>query len=135
MIKALSGFTPILVDGDTEKEIKAKYRVNGYPNTIFADAKGEAVGAPIVGAVPVDSFLKSAQDYAKKIKPGKPSKDFATLTGAKTELDAAKESAKTDKDAALKELKKLIHDYKGTDVGTEAAKLVKELEPPPDAGK
>jgi len=182
VIKALSGFTPILVDGDTEKEIKAKYRVNGYPNTIFADAKGEAVGAPIVGAVPLDSFLKSAQDYAKKIKPGKPSKDFATLTGAKTELDAAlarkkpadalaaiakiekvnrpgaildaaleakkqlledgqkrldaaKESAKADKDAALKELKKLIHDYKGTDVGTEAAKLVKELEPPPDAGK
>ncbi len=180
MIKALSGFTPILVDGDTEKDITKKYGVSGYPNTLFGDAKGEAFGQPIVGAIPVSQFLQKAQDAAKKIKPGKPSKDYATLTAAKTELDAALakkkvadalaaaakiekvnrpgaildaaleakkqlledgqkrlDAAKTaaagdGKDAAVKELKKLAAEYKGTDIGTEAAKLLKELEPPKD---
>lgn len=183
MIKALQGFTPILVDGDTEKEITKKYGVNGYPNTLFADAKGEAFGQPIVGAIPVSQFLQKAQDAAKKIKPGKPSKDYATLMAAKAELeaalskkkvaealaaaakiekvnragpilDAALEAKKTlledgkkrldaaktaaageGKDAALKELKKLAAEYKGTDTGTEAAKLLKELEPPKDPAK
>lgn len=181
MIKALSGFTPILVDGDTEKDVTKKYGVSGYPNTLFADPKGEAVGQPIVGAVPVATFLQKAQEAAKKIKPGKPSKDYATLTAAKAELDAALpkkkvadalaavakiekvnrpgpildaaleakkqlledgrkrlDAAKTaasgdGKDAAVKELKKLAAEYKGTDIGTEAAKLAKELEPPKDA--
>ncbi len=181
VVKVLSNFTPILVDGDTEKEAKAKYRVNGYPNTIFADAKGEPVGQPIVGAVPVDQFLKQAQDFAKKIKPGRPSKDYATLTAAKKKLDdatakkqvgpaiaaiaeiekvnhpgaildaataekarlmdegrkrldAAKEAAKADDKApALVELKKIAQDYKGTDLGKEAANLVKALQPK-DAG-
>lgn len=180
VIKVLSKFTPILVDGDVEKDVKQKFHVNGYPNTIFADAKGEPVGTPIVGAVPVDNFLKQAEDFAKKIKSGKPSKDFTAIAAAKTEfdqavakkqiaaelvaiakiekinhagptldealaakkllledgrkrLDAAKEAAKGDgKDAALKELKKLAAEYKGVDVGTAAAKLVKELEPPPE---
>lgn len=183
VIKALSGFTPILVDGDTEKDITAKYGIRGYPNTLFADAKGEAAGASIVGAVPVDQFLAKAQDFAKKIKPGKPSKDFVTLTTAKADLDAAlskqkvadalaavakiekvnrpgdildaavlakktllddgrkrldaaKAAASGDgKDAALKELKKLAAEYKGTDIGAEAAKLAKEMAPPPDAPK
>jgi hypothetical protein len=180
VIKALSGFTPILIDGDTEKEACKKYGVKGYPNTIFADVKGEPAGAAIVGAIPTDQFLSKAQDFAKKVKPGKPSKDFATLTAAKKDLDAAaakKDVAKTlaaiekiekvnrpgdlldeatakkkelleegqkrldaakaaaqgdGKDAALKDLRKIAADYKGTDVGTEAAKLVKELSPPPE---
>ena len=183
MLKVLSNFTPILIDKDTEKkDVLAKFRVGGIPDVRFADAKGEQVGAAIIGAVPTEQFLAKVQDFAKKIKPGKPSKDFAALTGAKTELDAAlakkktadalvaiakiekvnrpgaildaaleakkqllddgqkrldaaKESAKTDKDAAVKDLKKLVHDYKGTDIGAAAAKLLKELEPPPDAGK
>lgn len=183
VVKALSGFTPILVDGDVEKDICKKYGVSGYPNTLFADAKGEAAGPAIVGAVPTEDFLKKAQDFAKKVKPGKPSKDYATLTTAKADLDAALpkkkvaealaaiakiekvnragpildaavaakktlledgqkrlDAAKTSaaaadgKDAALKELKKLAADYKGTDIGNEAAKLVKELEPPKEPG-
>lgn len=181
MVKSLSGFTPILVDGDTEKEVCAKYGVKGYPHTIFADVKGEAAGAAISGAVPTDQFRSKAQDFAKKIKQGKPSKDFATLTAAKADLeaatakkdvakslaaiakiekvnrpgelldhalatkkalleegqkrlDAAKAAAEGEgKEAALKDLRKLATEYKGTDIGTEAAKLVKELAPPPPA--
>ena len=192
MIKALSGFTPILVDGDVEKDVCKKYGVKGYPGTVFADAKGESAGPTIVGAVPVKDFLSKAQDFAKKIKPGKPSKDYATLMAAgkaletaqaknkiadalaaiakiekvnhpgkvlddalaarKTLLeagqmrfDAAKAAADgdgkdgdgkdgADKDGAVKELKKIATEYKGTDLGTDAAALVKELTaPPPDA--
>ena len=182
VIKTLSAFTPILVDKDTEKDIIEKYHVGGIPDVRFADAKGEQIGQPIIGAVPTDQFLKSVQDLAKKIKPGKPSKDYATLTAAKAELDAALpkkqvaaalaaitkiekvnragpildaavaakktlledgqkrlDAAKTaaagdGKDAALKELKKLAAEYKATDIGTEAAKLVKELDPPKEPG-
>jgi hypothetical protein len=183
VIKTLSAFTPILVDKDTEKDVIAKYHVGGIPDVRFADAKGEQVGQPIIGAVPTEQFLKSAQDLAKKVKPGKPSKDYATLTGAKADLDAALpkkkvadalaaiakiekvnragpildaavaakktlledgqkrfDAAKTSaaaadgKDAALKELRKLAAEYKGTDIGTEAAKLVKELDPPKEPG-
>jgi hypothetical protein len=183
VVKALSHFTPILVDGDTEKEIVQKYGIRGYPNTLFADAKGEAAGPPVTGAVPTEQFLAKAQEFAKKVKPGKPSKDYATLTAAKAELDAAtakKDTAKAlaaiakiekvnrpgpildaaqaekktlleagqkrldaakaaaegdGRDAALKDLRKLAAEYKGTDLGKEAADLVKELAPPPDAPK
>lgn len=181
VVKVLSKFTPILVDGDTEKEICRKYGVNGYPNTVFANAKGEAAGPAIVGAVPTDKFLAKAQEFAKSIKPGKPHKDFKTLTDAKAELDAA--TAKKDvakslaaiariekvgrpgaisdaaaaakrtlleegrkrldearasaeggaKEAAVKALKKLAAEYKGTDLGAEAAKAAAELAPPEPA--
>jgi hypothetical protein len=181
-LKLLANFTPILVDKDTEKEVCAKFGVGGIPDTRFGDAKGQQVGAPIVGAIPTDQFRQKAADFAKKIKPGRPSKDYATLIAAKAELDAALskkkvaealaaiakiekvnrpgdlldtavgkkkeliedgrkrlDAAKTaaagdGKDAALKELKKLAAEYKGTDIGTEAAKALKDLEPPPDAG-
>ena len=183
VVKALSGFTPILVDGDAENAVCKKYGISGYPGTVFANAKGEAAGATIVGAVPVKDFLQKAQDFAKKIKPGKPSKDYAVLTAAKTDLetaqaknkvadaltaiakiekvnrpgaildaavaakkalleegrkrlDAAKAATEGEgKEAALKDLRKLAAEYKGTDIGTEAAKLVKDLAPPPDAPK
>ena len=178
MVKVLSKFTPILVDGDTEKSIVEKYGIKGYPNTVFANVKGEAAGPAITGAVPTPQFLAKAQDFAKSIKAGKPSKDFKTLTDAKAELDTAqfqknvpkalaaiakiekvnrpgtildeavaakkalldegrkkldeaKAAAAGDgKDAAVKTLKKLATDYKGTEIGDEAAKLAAELAPP-----
>lgn len=183
MIKALSGFTPILVDGDVEKDVCKKYGISGYPGTVFADAKGEAAGPTIVGAVPVNTFLEKAQGFAKKIKAGKPSKDYAALMAAqkaleaaqskqkvadalaaiakiekvnhpgkilddavaakkalledgRKRLDAAKAATEGDgRDAAVKDLKKIAADYKGTDLGTEAEALVKELTAPPEGAK
>lgn len=179
MVKVLAKFTPILVDGDVEKDVCKKYGVRGYPHTLFADVKGEPAGAGISGAAPVAAFLAKAEEFAKKVKPGKPSKDFATLTAAKEELeaaqkkadvakalaaiakiekvnrpgdildaalaakktlleegrkrlDAAREAAKGDgKDAAVKDLKKLAAEFKATEIGKEAASLVRELAPPP----
>jgi hypothetical protein len=47
-------------------------------------------------------------------------------------LDADREAVKGDKkDDAVKDLRKLAQEYKGTDVGTQAAALLKQLEPPP----
>jgi hypothetical protein len=182
VIKSLANFTPILVDKDTEKDIVEKYHVGGIPDVRFADAKGEQVGAGILGAIPTEQFLAKVQDAAKKLKPGKASKDYATLMAAKADLDAALpkkqiaaalaaiakiekvnhagpildtavEAKKTlledgqkrldaakaassgdGKDAAVKELRKLAAEYKGTSVGDDAAKLVKELDPPKDPG-
>lgn len=89
VVKAMAYFTPILVDGDTEKDQTAKYGAKGYPTTVFADMKGQAVGAPIVGAQPTDAFLKTVQEMSKKIKAGHPSKEATALAAAKAEMDAA----------------------------------------------
>ena len=179
MLKLFSSFTPILVDGVHEPAVAKRFGTNGWPHVAFADAKGEAVGQPIVGYMDTPTFLGRCEAIAKKVKAGKPSKDYAALTAAKAELDAAlpkkqtaaalaaiakiekvnhagpvvdaalatkrdlladgqkrldaaKEAAKGDKkDEALKDLKKLAAEYKGADIGTAAAALVKELEPPP----
>jgi len=183
VVKVLSKFTPILVDGDTEKSVCEKYGIKGYPMTVFANVKGESAGPTIEGAVPKSQFLAKAEDFAKSIKAGKPSKDWKTLTDAKAELDAAqakKDVAKSlaaiakiekvgrpcqihdaalaakkalldegrrkldealaaandeKKDAAVKALRKLAADYKGTEIGDAAAKAAAELAPPPPAPK
>lgn len=57
MVKALDDFVPILVDGDTEKDVCRKFSVTGYPNTRFLDASGKELGT-IGGYVPADGFLQ-----------------------------------------------------------------------------
>lgn len=64
VIKALSGYTPILVDGDTEKDVTAKYGVHGYPALVFADAKGEEIDR-IVGYEPEPAFLADVARIAR----------------------------------------------------------------------
>ena len=44
MVKLAQKFVPILVDGDVEKDLCAKYEVKGYPQTVFADARGKVLG-------------------------------------------------------------------------------------------
>jgi hypothetical protein len=179
VLKLFSNFTPILVDGVHEPDVAKKFGASGWPHVAFADAKGDAVGQPIIGYMETPVFLQRCEAIAKKIKPGRPSKEFTALAAAKVELDqavakkqiaaelaaiakiekvnhagptldaaletkkqlladgakrldVAKEAAQGDgKDAALKELRKLAQEFKGVEVGAEAAKLVKELDPPP----
>ena len=57
VIKALSIYTPIVVDGDVEKDITKKYGVNGYPALVVADAKGDEIDR-IVGYSPPEEYLK-----------------------------------------------------------------------------
>lgn len=90
VVEVLTHFTPILVDGDVEKDVTKKYAVSGYPNTVFADMKGDLVSR-VVGAVKVEDFLKEAQGAAKKAKKGKPSKEYAALLKADEELTKALE--------------------------------------------
>ena len=78
VVEALEHYTPILVDGDTEKEVCKKFGVSGYPTTIFATTKGDQV-AKVVGAVPKEKFLDEAEGAKKKARKGKPSKDFKAL--------------------------------------------------------
>jgi hypothetical protein len=90
VIEALTHFTPILVDGDTETEITKKLASRGFPTTVFADLKGDPV-ATVVGAVAVKDFLREAQGAAKKAKRGKGSKEYAALVKADEELTKALE--------------------------------------------
>ncbi len=106
-VKVLAHFTPILVDGDVEKKITAKYGVSGYPNTVFADAKGKAVKS-VSGAVPTNTFKNAAEAAAKKAKKGKPSKEFKALQKADAELTKALDKDSPSKAiAAVKKIEKI----------------------------
>ena len=79
VIKSLSSFTPVLVDGDTEKDVTKKYGVHGYPAMVFVDAAGEEIDR-IVGYSPTAEFLKDVE----RIKSGE-----GTLPGLKKRFEAA----------------------------------------------
>lgn len=104
VVKVLEKFTPIIVDGDTEKATCSKYGVTGFPKIVFADLKGEAV-VSVGGYKPKAEFLASAQDAAKKIKSGPTSKAMKALEEAKKELDQAQAKGKVK--AALAAIAKI----------------------------
>ena len=55
VVKLFSKWTPVLVDGDTEKEPTKRYAVHGYPAIVFADAAGGEVDR-ISGWMKTDAF-------------------------------------------------------------------------------
>lgn len=55
VVKLFSNWTPVLVDGDTEKEPTKRYAVHGYPAIVFADAAGGEVDR-ISGWMKTDAF-------------------------------------------------------------------------------
>jgi thiol:disulfide interchange protein len=59
VVNTLKRFTPILVDGDTESSVTAKYQVDGYPTIVFTDKKGAELKR-IGGYVPVTEFREIA---------------------------------------------------------------------------
>ena len=173
-VKLLQHFTPILVDANTEPDIKNKYGVRGYPTVAFATTKGEVVKS-VVGYMATGQFLAAAKAAKKKAKTGKPSKAYKALTKAQAELDKALAANKTKSalaaiakiekvgrrgaildsaratradllqrgssqiavakkaidagklEDAMTILRKVNMAYKGTSVGKEASKLLKEL--------
>ncbi|MCE9637803.1 MAG: thioredoxin fold domain-containing protein [Planctomycetes bacterium] len=106
VVKILAKFTPVIVDGDVEKDICTKYKANGFPKVVFCDVKGEAVSA-VDGYVPKAEFQAKAEDAAKSIKSGKPSKEYQALVDAKADLDKALGSAKSNVKAALQAITKI----------------------------
>jgi uncharacterized protein YyaL (SSP411 family) len=104
VVKVLQKFTPIIVDGDKEKDACSKYGVSGFPKVVFADLKGEAV-LSVDGYKEKKDFLATAQDAASKIKSGPKSKDLKELEAAKKDLDAAQAKGKVK--AALAAIAKI----------------------------
>ena len=66
VVKALEGFTPVLVDGDAEKDIGVKFGVEGYPALRFLDAAGEVAGN-VDGYLPPDQFLAKLKEIQEKL--------------------------------------------------------------------
>ncbi|GEM_PF-1949044 len=85
VVKALSAFTPVLVDGDVEKAACQKYGVQGFPNLRFVTPDGEAFGQ-MGGYLPPDKFMTALKPILEKIgasleaKP-EPEKDWSAHLG------------------------------------------------------
>ncbi len=91
VVKALEHFTPILVDGDTEKEIVRKFGVSAYPTTMFAKTNGKPVSM-FAGPAKAKDFLAVVTSAAKKAKKGRGSKQYRALLKADQELTKALEA-------------------------------------------
>lgn len=113
-------FTPIIVDGDTEKDVCAKYGVSGYPKIVFAQLDGKAEKS-VDGYVAKDKFMETAQDAAKSIKQGRPSKEATALAAAKSELDKALSQKKVKAAfAAIAKIEKLATEGDEADAAKQA---------------
>jgi len=55
----------IKVDGDKEKDLVKKYKVEGYPTLVFLGNDGKEVGR-IVGYKPPDKFMKDVESFTGK---------------------------------------------------------------------
>jgi tetratricopeptide (TPR) repeat protein len=158
VIKILSGFTPILVDGDTEKDITKKYGAHGYPTLIVADAAGEEIDR-IVGYLPTAAFAKeiariksgegTLAGLRRKVAESPDDLDAAIALGAKLAGGNADEAAKVfgaliektkDKDKAtqgrihLEYAAALFESGKAPEAMTEAELMVKDFAGTPSAG-
>lgn len=122
MLKLAEKFTPILVDGDVDKEFGKEFGVSGFPNTVFADPRGKKV-AVVTGAIPTGEFLDKMKAAVKKIGPVQPKKAAKELADATEALARARE--KGDWRVALKaaaSIEKINHEGPGLDAARDAKK-------------
>jgi len=54
----------IKVDADKNPKLVQKYKVNGFPTTIFIDGEGKEVGR-VVGFFPADKYLEKVNSIVK----------------------------------------------------------------------
>jgi hypothetical protein len=99
VVKQVSRFVPVLVDGDADAEFGKDYAVRGFPHTVFADPKGKKIAA-VVGAVDTKVFLDEVKSALKKIGPVRLKKAAKDLEDAAEDLAKARE--KKDWRATLK---------------------------------
>ncbi len=136
MVKLAEKFVPILVDGDVDQEFGTTYGADGFPHTIFADAKGKEL-LKIAGAVPTAEFLDGMKGVVKKlgtVQLRKPARDLQEASAA-----MAKAREKGDWRAILKAANavlKIDHPGKELDSAREAkAAAVVEADKRLDAAK
>jgi tetratricopeptide (TPR) repeat protein len=159
VVKALSAFTPVLVDGDTEKDMTKKYGVHGYPTVVFADAQGAEIDR-IVGYREAAQYLAEIERIKsgkgtldalrRKVAESPDDLDAALALGAKLSGGNAEEAAgvfaglleKTkDMDKAtqarihLEYAAALSGSGKSAEAMTEAEKIVKDFADTPSAGQ
>ena len=122
MVKQAEKFVAILVDGDVEKSLCAKYGANGFPHTVFVDSKGKVLGE-VGGYVETNIFLGRIEAAAKKAGPARPKKEAKDLEEAGKALAKARE--KKEWKAVLRAvvaIEKIKHEGEILDAATEARK-------------
>jgi thioredoxin-like negative regulator of GroEL len=88
VVKSLGKFTAILVDADREPKTAQRYGAQGVPYVVFADAGGRVVSR-VEGYVPKNEFLVAAQNAARLVPEGKPSKEYLEVFAASRAIDEA----------------------------------------------
>ena len=83
-------FTPVIVDGDTEKPVMRRYGVSAFPTVVFTDMNGVPI-ASVAGYQPKDRFLqvvraaaRGRRDTAPEGAASLPSKPAGTETTPET---------------------------------------------------
>ena len=66
VVKALDGFTCVIVDGDVEKDICQKYGVRGFPNVRFVTTDDKELGV-VGGYKPTAEFLAVVKSAIENI--------------------------------------------------------------------
>lgn len=121
MVKLFANWTPVLVDGDTEKEVTKRYAVHGYPTIVFADAKGAEVDR-IGGWMKTDAFAAEVgrilsgegtlPALRKRVQDAPDDVDAAAALGAKC--------AQSDPAEAARVFAALLEKTKAKDPATQA---------------
>jgi tetratricopeptide (TPR) repeat protein len=103
VVKLFTNWTPVLVDGDTEKAATKRYAVGGYPTIVFADAAGGEVDR-ISGWMKTDAYAAEVGRILsgegtlpvlrKRVDEAPDDVDAAVALGAKYARSDAKEAAR-----------------------------------------
>lgn len=125
LVKSLADqhYIPVLVDGDTEKDVLQKFGVGGFPTLKFMDSKGTVTGQ--MGQRSADALIRSAEAAAKKAG-SRFSKAYMTLVKADAKLQKA--MAKEKYKDALKAIKSIEGVGREGSHSMKAAKIKTEIE-------
>jgi thioredoxin-related protein len=125
VVKDLLPFVPVLVDGDKEGKWVAKYKIQGYPNIRFLNARGEVVES-VSGYVATDEFRKTIASAVQKVGEVKYTSDYQKIAEASAKLAGALQQKQyADALTAIGDIEKANH--QGPDL-TRARKARSEIE-------
>ena len=111
ILQKLQVFVPVLVDGDTEKDVCTKFSVSGYPHIKFVTAGDEKVHGTIRGAAPDSDVSKQIDGALQSIGPIRLSKAYSKLLKAQRALKKAQEKGDPKKVLrAVADIEKIGHE-------------------------
>lgn len=158
-IQSLSVYTPVLIDGDVEKDMTKRYSVSGYPAVVIVDAAGDEIDR-IVGYRETDKYIAEVERIkrgentipalAKKYADSPDDVDAGIAYGARLAVSKPDAAAKLFGDLAEKSREKdratqakvkleyasaLLAARNSEGAAYEAEKLVKEFDDTPAAAQ